>query len=460
MKMYDPNNIFITEAIPYTSCWLGGEGKSLLAQDFNIGGYQYTFHHWEWRDWSTGNVLGQWYTPGINFTVETSLEDSTHRYLAFFKGGPLNRTIDVPNVTETQILYSRPDTILWSAPEGAYSTCSVYVAYTTNNGSTWTNIVGPVPYNYGSTQADKSGAGRCVWDPPDISSTTCRLRIICWDAATNRDTGLSHQFALGCYKPKADFLANNTSGIKPLAVQFTNISTWQPTTWLWNFGDGTTSTEKNPTHTYTSDGLYSVRLTAIHECGNDDTLRGNLISVNCNVKADFKHNNPTLPLTSMDSVHLFAQDNSTPPFVGIAYLWDWGDGTTSNLMYQDNHKYRTPGKYNVKLTVTFSCGVDDTTKIGFVNVLCCKGIRGNVNHDTLEAINVVDLTYLTNFFFHAGPPPWCLEEANVNGDAGGSVNVVDVTYLVAYLFHSGPPPPSCPATSAEMFVEEAGENTE
>lgn len=49
--------------------------------------------------------------------------------------------------------------------------------------------------------------------------------------------------------PVAAFTSNVTSGSNPLAVQFTDQSTNNPTSWLWNFGDGTTSTEQNPTHT-------------------------------------------------------------------------------------------------------------------------------------------------------------------------------------------------------------------
>ncbi|HEB88807.1 MAG TPA: PKD domain-containing protein, partial [Deltaproteobacteria bacterium] len=59
-------------------------------------------------------------------------------------------------------------------------------------------------------------------------------------------------------------------GTGPLAVQFTDTSTGvPPTSWMWDFGDGTTSTAQNPAHTYTSIGAYTVTFTATNAFGSD-----------------------------------------------------------------------------------------------------------------------------------------------------------------------------------------------
>jgi hypothetical protein len=60
-----------------------------------------------------------------------------------------------------------------------------------------------------------------------------------------------------------DFTATPTSGSVPLIVNFTDATLHNPTSWLWQFGDGSTSTEQNPSHVYTSTGSYEVILTAI-----------------------------------------------------------------------------------------------------------------------------------------------------------------------------------------------------
>jgi PKD repeat protein len=58
----------------------------------------------------------------------------------------------------------------------------------------------------------------------------------------------------------ADFAANVTSGPAPLAIQFTDTSTGGVYYWSWEFGDGATSTERNPIHTFTAAGTYTVSL--------------------------------------------------------------------------------------------------------------------------------------------------------------------------------------------------------
>lgn len=78
-----------------------------------------------------------------------------------------------------------------------------------------------------------------------------------------------------------------------------------------------------------------------------------------------------------------------------------------------------------------------------VTVGCCiPPLRGNVNYDPSDDINIVDLTFLVAYLFGGGDPPPCEDEADVNAD--GVVNIVDLTYLVAYLFGGGDPPELCP----------------
>ncbi len=78
----------------------------------------------------------------------------------------------------------------------------------------------------------------------------------------------------------ADFSADFTSGSAPLSVSFTDLSSAPgPTSWLWNFGDGSTSTSSNPTHVYTQEGLYSVRLTVVGSAGAVVKQRNSYIRV-------------------------------------------------------------------------------------------------------------------------------------------------------------------------------------
>ncbi|WP_255332815.1 PKD domain-containing protein [Methanocalculus taiwanensis] len=77
--------------------------------------------------------------------------------------------------------------------------------------------------------------------------------------------------------PVADFVANTTEGVIPLTVQFTDTSAGDPDAWDWNFGDGTTSVEQHPTHTYTTAGYYNVTLMATNVAGNNSITKSNFI---------------------------------------------------------------------------------------------------------------------------------------------------------------------------------------
>jgi Zn-dependent metalloprotease len=83
----------------------------------------------------------------------------------------------------------------------------------------------------------------------------------------------------GCnVAPVADFSVNKTSSCDGV-VQFTDKSTSGPTSWAWDFGDGTKSTDKNPSHTYTASGKYTVTLTASNTNGKDDETKTSYVTV-------------------------------------------------------------------------------------------------------------------------------------------------------------------------------------
>jgi PKD repeat protein len=80
--------------------------------------------------------------------------------------------------------------------------------------------------------------------------------------------------------PIVNFSANITSGNNPLNVQFTDLSSGMPTTWQWQFGDGSgNSTIQNPAHTYASSGNYTVNVTATNSYGSSTKQKVNYITV-------------------------------------------------------------------------------------------------------------------------------------------------------------------------------------
>ena len=79
--------------------------------------------------------------------------------------------------------------------------------------------------------------------------------------------------------PEAHFSASPTSGLAPLSDTFTDQSSNDPTSWDWAFGDGGTSTDQHPEHTYTTAGTFTVTLTATNDVGSDTSTKPDYITV-------------------------------------------------------------------------------------------------------------------------------------------------------------------------------------
>jgi PKD repeat protein len=99
--------------------------------------------------------------------------------------------------------------------------------------------------------------------------------------------------------PEADFSANRTSGVKPLTVEFTDKSVNPITNWLWDFGDGSTSTAQNPYHTYNSIGIYPVSLTVTGPGGTDIETKVDYIRI-ADIIVDHGTGNVDLPQIDTD----------------------------------------------------------------------------------------------------------------------------------------------------------------
>ncbi len=83
----------------------------------------------------------------------------------------------------------------------------------------------------------------------------------------------------GPVAPVAQFSGTPTTGVAPLAVVFTDLSTNTPTSWSWTFGDGGVSSLQNPSHTYAAVGTYTVTLTATNAAGSDGETKTGYITV-------------------------------------------------------------------------------------------------------------------------------------------------------------------------------------
>jgi PKD repeat protein len=169
---------------------------------------------------------------------------------------------------------------------------------------------------------------------------------------------------VGPVAPVADFSGSPTSGDAPLTVYFTDLSTNTPTSWDWTFGDGGSSTAQSPSHDYTSDGDYTVSLTATNSAGSDTETKTDYISVSSAPQppvADFS-GSPTsgdAPLTVS-----FTDLSTNSP---TSWDWTFGDGGSSTAQHP-SHDYTGAGDYTVGLTAANAGGSDTETKTGYISV--------------------------------------------------------------------------------------------
>jgi PKD repeat protein len=167
---------------------------------------------------------------------------------------------------------------------------------------------------------------------------------------------------LSIMPPIAQFTASPTAGKVPLTVSFTDTSTGSPTSWAWDFGDGSTSRSKNPVHTYTVPGTYTVRLLASNSGGSNSEAKLYDITVNpayAPPGASFSANPPTMaqPYTVQ-----FLDRSTGPP---TSWSWSFGDGGASS-MQDPVHTYPGPGMFIVTLEVSNPAGSSRTT--GYVTI--------------------------------------------------------------------------------------------
>ncbi len=297
-----------------------------------------------------------------------------------------------------------------------------------------------------------------------------------------------------------NFSAIPKSGQVPLDVLFTGTSTLPVDTWTWDFGDGDSAFVQAPNHIYDEPGVYDVKLEIESESETlfrdkphyivalADTLSGNdtavfpgqRLSVTLNLVNIPPINRMILPIEyggtldlTLDSVsregcrtdyfeieqvlnsdinnkrktyQLIASTDGSQPELPA------GSGPVFKLFFAVSGS-AAPGQsavidlsgysiYELSLSGSYLTYAPELVTPALTYADCCEGIRGNVDNDPADEVNVVDITYLVDYMFRGGPFPECGDEADVDGL--GAINVADLTLLVDYIFKGGAAPPPCP----------------
>ncbi|MFA5214235.1 MAG: PKD domain-containing protein, partial [Methanoregula sp.] len=181
--------------------------------------------------------------------------------------------------------------------------------------------------------------------------------------------------------PVANFTVNAASGLYTRApIQFFDTSANGVLSWLWDFGDGTNSTEQNPVHSYTNAGTYTVTLTAKNILGSNSTTRAVTVTVPIGPVANFTEN-ATAGISPYPVQ--FTDASTNEPAI---WYWDFGDGSNSTL--QNPVHWYAPGNYSVNLTVTNGGGSTSLLKNNLISV----SANGRSNQFANPGFETGDLT--------------------------------------------------------------------
>jgi PKD repeat protein len=163
--------------------------------------------------------------------------------------------------------------------------------------------------------------------------------------------------------PIAEFSGTPTSGIAPVLVDFTNLSTGDYDSCLWDFGDGNSSTVcADPSSNYTTGGIYTVSLTVAGPSGPSTEVKTDYITIHAPVSADFT-GSPTSAVApqTVEFTNLSSGDFD-------ACSWDFGDGSTSSNCVDPSNEYATHGVYTVSLSVSGLGGYSAVTKTDYITM--------------------------------------------------------------------------------------------
>lgn len=204
---------------------------------------------------STDNSSGIY--RDFDFQLYTSSGTGSSTVYTLVAGALVDNTYLTNTITTSAVstaLYLRISVDTTGTPTYQYST----------NGTTWTTATAPSGYT------------------PFINNTGvyAYVQYSNYNVLASQATATYDYITFQTTDPPAvSFTATPVSGVNPLTVTFTDTSPGTFTAWSWDFGDGNTSTSQNPSHTYTTGGVYTVSLTATDYVGSNTKTLSNLINV-------------------------------------------------------------------------------------------------------------------------------------------------------------------------------------
>ncbi len=204
-------------------------------------------------------------------------------------------------------------------------------------------------YNGSTTASPILGSYWGTGALPPMTATSGFMLVTFYSDGSGNFSGFTANWSFSnpTCPPQANFNMNTNSCQGK--VIFTDATTFGPTSWLWNFGDGNASTLQNPVHTYTMAGSYNVNLISGNTNGTNSSTK--LVTVN---PINFAIGYNGFPL--LNSAISFTTDNTSAQ----VYTWNFGDGGLAGSA-NAIHTYTAMGTYTVALTIASGTCVATST---------------------------------------------------------------------------------------------------
>ena len=195
-----------------------------------------------------------------------------------------------------------------------------------------------------------SGSGPFTVTPLSSTTYTVTVTDVCGHSETSSVPVIVHPL------PVIDIVPQSATACNEVTMNFVDNSTTNAgAQYSWSFGDGASSSQVSPWHTYGSSGVYNIGLTVTSPFGCVNAMgTTSTITVNTNSHAEFK--SQAVDGTTISPVYRFHNLSSN----SASYMWDFGDGTTSTISAPE-HTYAQQGEYTVKLYTSSSAGCMDST---------------------------------------------------------------------------------------------------
>lgn len=300
-----------------------------------------TNRHWDFGNGNTSTLMNpsvEYYSPGI-YTIKLYVFDgididSSSMVITVFSPPTVSFTTDITTTCPQQVIHFTNHVTAGSAPVHQF-VWDFGNGITNNNENTTYEYPASGIYNVTLVAQDTNGCD---------GHLTMTSHITIWPL------------------PIANYIDSPsiscaTSGI----VQFTNQSSGNGLSYLWNFGDNSFSNNQDPTHQYAA-GKYKATLIVTSSNGCVDSLKQNISVIN--LKANFTASDTNVCIGQ--SIRFTDQS----PMPGTRWQWYFGDGSGSSDA-SPTKIYSQPGTYSVTFKVYDAICGDVSTKVNYINVISC-----------------------------------------------------------------------------------------